>query len=177
MTGDEACAVGDSSSSGSGGGGAAKESEGGRERAQWEDSCSPLHSPSSRSDGNNEELSDIAEEKSSSRIDKSGQLFSPRDNNIEDVNMAIIGAKMGDKGTSPLTSPAKDVPDERGHKVVTVSSPENREMRERNSPTETASPSHSGSNLSTPGIGSVLGSRGGRSRVLPLYMSQVFLRS
>ena len=174
MDSDEACAEGDGSSgsgSGSSGGGAAKETESGRERerGQWEDSCSPLHSPSSRSDGNsNNEISDVAEEKSASRIDKSGQLFSPRDNNIEDVNMALIGAKMGDKGTSPLTSPAKETPEDRGgHKVDTVSTPES---RERNSPSESASPSQSGPNLSTPGKVSVLGSRGGRSRVQPLFV-------
>lgn len=74
--------------------------------------CSPLHSPSNgNGHGNvsshgadrlNEGLPDMAEEKEMDR-DRDGR-FVPRDNNIEDVNMNMVGAKSGDKSVDAPTA-------------------------------------------------------------------------
>ena len=75
--------------------------------------CSPLHSPSHGNSNatsyranrfNEQGVPDMAEDKDADR-DRVGR-FVLRDNNIEDVNMNMVGAKSGDKSVD--TSTAKE---------------------------------------------------------------------
>lgn len=86
------------------------------DKGKGKGNCSPLHSPSNGSgnghghdnvsshgtDRLNEGLPDMAEEKEMDR-DRDGR-FVPRDNNIEDVNMNMVGAKSGDKSVDAPTA-------------------------------------------------------------------------
>lgn len=101
--------------------GASEDPSPGPTRAEDKGRCSPLQSPSNGTASSHrtnrfsdQGTPDMAEEKEPDRDNRSTGLFHPRDNNIEDVNMNVIGAKSGDKSTDV---PAAKVSSRSGSKV------------------------------------------------------------
>jgi hypothetical protein len=100
-----------------------------RDEDKGKGKCSPLHSPTNSS-GNGNRASrfneqgtpDMAEEKETDR-ERDGR-FAPRDNNIEDVNMSMVGAKSGDKSADAPTAKEASPSSRSGSKMETTASDE-----------------------------------------------------